>query len=155
RARCWCLRRRSSSAKERGPRAPPSTSRSRASSSRSSSQRASSSSIDPGTRQESALRVNELRYRELFEEAQKARLTLARQNEQLHELDKLKDEVIALVSHELRTPLTSIIGYIELVLDSEPTSEQCLLLGVAERNSHRLLRLVNDLLFVAQVQAGK
>ena len=82
-------------------------------------------------------------------------MTLARQNEQLHELDKLKDEVIALVSHELRTPLTSIIGYIELVLDSEPTSEQCLLLGVAERNSHRLLRLVNDLLFVAQVQAGK
>ena len=80
------------------------------------------------------------------------------QNERLRELDRLKDEFVALVSHELRTPLTSIRGYLELVLDGEAgdlTDEQRQFLGVVERNAHRLLALVGDLLFLAQVDAGK
>ena len=80
------------------------------------------------------------------------------QNERLLELDKLKDEFVALVSHELRTPLTSIRGYLELVLDGEAgdlTDEQRQFLGVVERNAERLLALVGDLLFLAQVEAGK
>ena len=83
---------------------------------------------------------------------------LAAQNERLRELDRLKDEFVALVSHELRTPLTSIRGYLELVLDGEAgdlTDEQRQFLGVVERNAHRLLALVGDLLFLAQVEAGK
>jgi PAS domain S-box-containing protein len=80
------------------------------------------------------------------------------QNEQLRELDRLKDEFVALVSHELRTPLTSIRGYLELVLDGEAgdlTDDQRQFLGVVERNAHRLLALVGDLLFLAQIEAGK
>jgi PAS domain S-box-containing protein len=80
------------------------------------------------------------------------------QNERLRELDRLKDEFVALVSHELRTPLTSIRGYLELVLDGEAgdlTDDQREFLGIVERNSHRLLALVGDLLFLAQVEAGK
>lgn len=80
------------------------------------------------------------------------------QNEELRELDRLKDEFVALVSHELRTPLTSIRGYLELVLDGasgELTDEQRQFLSVVERNSDRLQRLVGDLLFVAQVDAGR
>jgi len=80
------------------------------------------------------------------------------QNERLRELDRLKDEFVALVSHELRTPLTSIRGYLELVLDGEAgdlTDEQRQFLGVVERNAHRLLALVGDLLFLAQIEAGK
>jgi PAS domain S-box-containing protein len=80
------------------------------------------------------------------------------QNEELRELDRLKDEFVALVSHELRTPLTSIRGYLELVLDDTSgglTDEQRQFLKVVERNSDRLQRLVGDLLFVAQVDAGR
>jgi PAS domain S-box-containing protein len=90
--------------------------------------------------------------------AEAAQRDLAAQNERLRELDQLKDEFIALVSHELRTPLTSIRGYTELLLDGdagELTDEQRGFLGVVERNSHRLLHLVGDLLFLAQVEAGK
>lgn len=72
--------------------------------------------------------------------------------------DRLKDEFIALVSHELRTPLSSIIGYLEVLLDDPDaerlTEEQTRYMGVIDRNARRLLRLVGDLLFTAQVEAG-
>ncbi|HXV58674.1 MAG TPA: PAS domain S-box protein, partial [Gaiellaceae bacterium] len=90
--------------------------------------------------------------------AEAAQQDLAAQNERLRELDRLKDEFIALVSHELRTPLTSIRGYTELLLDEEAgelSADQRQFLGVVERNAHRLLHLVGDLLFLAQVEAGK
>jgi PAS domain S-box-containing protein len=79
------------------------------------------------------------------------------QNDQLRELDQLKDEFIAIVSHELRTPLTSILGYLELVLDDEDrlNEDHCQLLRVVERNAERLVRLVGDLLVIAQIEAGK
>jgi signal transduction histidine kinase len=75
----------------------------------------------------------------------------------LQESERLKDEFFALVSHELRTPLTSIIGYLELVLDDEETlsDDARRFLEVVERNAKRLLRLVGDMLFVAQVEAGR
>ena len=74
------------------------------------------------------------------------------------EVNRLKDEFVGLISHELRTPLSSILGYLELMRDDEedPLSEEHLLyLGVAERNAHRLLRLVGDLLFTAQVGSSE
>jgi PAS domain S-box-containing protein len=91
-------------------------------------------------------------------DAEGAQHALAEQNERLRELDRLKDEFIALVSHELRTPLTSIHGYLELVLDGgagELGPEQQRFLSVVERNTKRLMQLVGDLLFMAQVEAGK
>jgi signal transduction histidine kinase len=104
-----------------------------------------------------ALAVSEQEYRELFQDADQARTTLAAQNDELRELDGLKDDLIALVSHELRTPLTSIVGYLELVTEGKQhlSEEQRDFLGVADRNANRLLRLVSDLLFVAQAQAGR
>jgi signal transduction histidine kinase len=91
-------------------------------------------------------------------DAEAAQHALAEQNDRLRELDRLKDEFIALVSHELRTPLTSIHGYLELVLDGgagELAPDQQQFLTVVERNSRRLMQLVGDLLFMAQVEAGK
>ncbi|WP_324276478.1 PAS domain-containing sensor histidine kinase [Blastococcus brunescens] len=72
--------------------------------------------------------------------------------------ERMKDQFVSLISHELRTPLTSILGYLELVLDEdgEPlTDEQRTYLTTVERNADRLLRLVGDLLFTAQVDAGR
>jgi PAS domain S-box-containing protein len=72
--------------------------------------------------------------------------------------ERLKDQFVSLISHELRTPLSSILGYLELVLDDEDqplTDEQRQYLTTVERNAQRLLRLVGDLLFTAQVDAGR
>jgi two-component system, sensor histidine kinase and response regulator len=76
---------------------------------------------------------------------------LSMQNDRLRELDEMKDEFIGLVSHELRTPLTSIIGYVRLLRDKrvgEQHADQYA--EVIQRNSQRLLRLVEDLLFLSQ-----
>jgi signal transduction histidine kinase len=81
---------------------------------------------------------------------------LSVQNERLRELDEMKDEFIGLVSHELRTPLTSIIGYVKLLRDkrvSELHADHYA--DVIQRNSQRLLRLVEDLLFLSQNHPGK
>jgi signal transduction histidine kinase/HAMP domain-containing protein len=85
------------------------------------------------------------------------RLVVLRDVTAEREAERLKDEFFALVSHELRTPLTSIIGYLELVLDDadELPEDSRRYLEVVERNAKRLLLLVGDMLFVAQVEAGR
>jgi PAS domain S-box-containing protein len=75
----------------------------------------------------------------------------------VEEADRLKNEFFALVSHELRTPLTSVTGYLDIVRDEEAgviNEKQRHYLDVIYRNTKRLQRLVGDLLFVAQVEAG-
>jgi signal transduction histidine kinase len=98
-----------------------------------------------------ALRVTEQAARA---EAETAQRLLTEQNERLREADRLKDEFVALISHDLRTPLTSITGYVELALEEDLPDDARGFLHVVARNSERLLRLVNDLLFVARLQAG-
>jgi signal transduction histidine kinase len=88
-------------------------------------------------------------------EAEQAQRLLTYQNEQLVELDTLKDEFVSSVSHELRTPLTSISGYVDLMLEDEDDEQKRGYLGIVERNAQRLLKLVSDLLFSAQLQGGR
>ena len=75
---------------------------------------------------------------------------------ELREQNRLKDELISVVSHDLRTPLTSIMGYLELALapDTEAADARQFL-EVVQRNTGRMHRLVEDLLFVSRVQSGK
>jgi PAS domain S-box-containing protein len=74
------------------------------------------------------------------------------------EEEKTKNEFVSIVSHELRTPLTSIIGVLGLLLnsaiskDAEKSKE---LLNIAQNNSKRLLSLVNDILDIQKIEAGK
>jgi signal transduction histidine kinase len=83
---------------------------------------------------------------------------LADQNERLRELDRMKDQFVSMVSHELRTPLTSMVGYVELLLEGsagEVNEEQRHFLEIVNRSSERLNRLIDDILFVARIDAGK
>ena len=73
------------------------------------------------------------------------------------EVARMKDEFVGMVSHELRTPLSSILGFLDLLQNDpeQPLSEdQQEFVDVIERNANRLLALVGDLLFTAQVEAG-
>jgi PAS domain S-box-containing protein len=73
------------------------------------------------------------------------------------EAERSKDEFFGLVSHELRTPLTSIIGYGELLSESESerlTEQGQRYLDVMQRNAQREMRLVGDLLLLVRIQEG-
>ncbi len=73
-------------------------------------------------------------------------------------VDRLKSDFVANVSHELRTPMTSIKGYVEVMLmgASGPLNDQQLhFLEVVKNNAQRLNVLVNDLLDVSRIEAGR
>jgi signal transduction histidine kinase len=77
------------------------------------------------------------------------------QNRRLRDLDRLKDELVALVSHELRNPLSTITAYIEMLLDDPAlTGDQHQLASVIERHSERMNGLVDDLLDMARFESG-
>ncbi len=74
------------------------------------------------------------------------------------EVDRLKSEFVATVSHELRTPMTSIRGYVDLLMMGAAgalNENQQHFLEIIKENTVRLNVLVNDLLDVSQIEAGK
>lgn len=77
---------------------------------------------------------------------------------ELAELDRLKSEFVSTVSHELRTPLTSIIGYLNMVLSEQVgrlDPQQKEFLATVSRNTERLANLINDLLDIQRIEAGR
>ena len=77
--------------------------------------------------------------------------------ERLEELDTIKTEFVSSVSHELRTPLTSILGYLEMLTDGfggTLSAEQERVLRVVDRNAHRLLILIEELLIMSRLESG-
>jgi signal transduction histidine kinase/CheY-like chemotaxis protein len=83
---------------------------------------------------------------------------LAQVNEELRRLDELKSEFLAMVSHELRTPLTAIIGYSRLLIRQVhgPLSpKQLEHQDAIFRSAQRLTELINDLLDVSRLEAGR
>lgn len=74
--------------------------------------------------------------------------------QKLHEVDEIKSRFFANISHEFRTPLTLILGPAEKIINSEspnPTKEA----NIIKTNAHRLLELVNQLLDLSKIDAGK
>ncbi len=76
--------------------------------------------------------------------------------EQLEKANRAKDEFIATLSHELRTPITSITGWVQMLQDSSLTPlQQRKALEVIDRNLAVQARLIDDLLNVSRIVAGK
>ncbi|WP_188928088.1 hybrid sensor histidine kinase/response regulator transcription factor [Dyadobacter endophyticus] len=76
------------------------------------------------------------------------------QTEELKEMDRLKSRFFANISHEFRTPLTLILAPLEEELAKKPPAEQGRLL-IMKRYANRLLELVNQLLNLSKLEAGK
>ena len=106
------------------------------------------------------------KYQEQLEELVKERTgeleekttDLQQANIRLQELDRLKSMFIASMSHELRTPLNSIIGFTGIMLQGmvgEITAEQRKQLTMVKNSGTHLLSLINDVIDVSKIEAGK
>jgi PAS domain S-box-containing protein len=79
-------------------------------------------------------------------------------NEKLEEADKVRSAFVAIASHEIRTPLTSTLGYVENMLDGVTgslTERQRQYLRQIKENTTRLTRLINELLDLSLIEAGR
>jgi signal transduction histidine kinase len=79
-------------------------------------------------------------------------------NVELERQSKIKADFISIAAHELRTPLTSIVGYLDLFVEGRFGELPPLLdrpMTSVRRNAHRLKRLVNDMLDVSRIEAGR
>jgi PAS domain S-box-containing protein len=96
--------------------------------------------------------------RKRLEQARRDAFELETQNRRIQEASRMKSEFLANMSHELRTPLNAIIGFSELLHDGvvppdSPKHQEYL--GDVLRSGRHLLQLINDVLDLAKVEAGK
>jgi PAS domain S-box-containing protein len=102
--------------------------------------------------------IIDLRERRKLEQIRQRTIELELQNRRIAEANRLKSEFLANMSHELRTPLNAIIGFSELLHNGavEPgSSEYTEFLGDILTSSRHLLQLINDVLDLAKVEAGR
>ena len=108
-----------------------------------------------GTAVQNAKLVESVRIHET--ELQEKNDQLEKLVERLRSADRMKSEFLANTSHELRTPLNSIIGFLNLVIDDlcQDEAERKDLLRHALGSSRHLLNLINDVLDLSRIEAGR
>jgi len=85
-------------------------------------------------------------------------LAVIRDISERREVEQMKSEFVATVSHELRTPLTSIAGSLGLISGGavgEVSPKVARLIEIAHSNAVRLVRLINDILDIEKIEAGR
>ena len=94
-----------------------------------------------------------LKYEDVTERRRVAKEWL-RAKEAAETSDKLKSMFLSNMSHEIRTPLNAIVGFSELLTQTEEPEEREEYIAIIQRNNELLLQLINDILDLSKIEAG-
>lgn len=75
--------------------------------------------------------------------------------EKAEESNRMKSAFLANMSHEIRTPLNSIVGFSQLLAETDDKEEQAEFVRIIENNNNQLLQIINDILDLSKIEAGK
>lgn len=108
--------------------------------------------IQERTRSQAALEESEKKYRELNTELEER---VRQRTAQAEQANRAKSDFLASMSHEIRTPLNAIVGMSELIDEAGLSREQLQYLSIMRNASDTLLALINDILDISKIEAGK
>jgi two-component system sensor histidine kinase VicK len=109
-------------------------------------------------RKDGSLFPAELAITEYYHAGRRKLIVIVRDISERRKMERMKSEFISTVSHELRTPLTAIRGSLGLIMGGAMGAvpdKISALMGMAHKNSESLTRLINDLLDIQKIEAGK